>query len=193
MTIPESQAKQFAEKVFISSKQNNLENLKANIDSKLAVFNRDRDKLDFLKVLISETKKDVAKHEETCTNENCKYDKERSLGVFLMEQEIDTINEYFTFEPKNEDKFSVEEETSLHNKLNQIIEKLNKQELGQEILFEEIESLKNHFNLGKKTWFQLLKGKLVEITGEKIIEATVATEILKGLSDGYNEVIKWIK
>jgi hypothetical protein len=39
----------------------------------------------------------------------------------------------------------------------------------------------------------LVKGKLVEVTGEKIIEATVATEILKELSDGYNEVIKWIK
>ena len=193
MIIPESQAKQFAKKVFISSKQNTLENLKASIDSKLVVFNREKDKLDFLKVLISETKKDVAKHEETCTNENCKYDKERCLGVFLMEQEIDTINEYFTFEPKNEDKFSVEEETSLHNKLNEIIEKLNKQELGQEILFDEIESLKNHFNLGKKTWFQLLKGKLLEVTGEKIIEATVATEVLKELSEGYTELFKWIK
>ena len=140
MTIPESQAQQFAEEFYNSSKPNMLENLKDRLDSKLYLFRKDRDKLDFLKVLISETKKDVAKHEETCTNENCGYDKARNLGVFLMEQDIETINEYFTFEPKNEDKFSVEEETSLHNKLNEIIDRLNKQGLGQEILFEEIES-----------------------------------------------------
>ena len=77
--------------------------------------------------------------------------------------------------------------------MNEIIVRLNQQGLGQEILFEEIESLKNHFNLGKKTWFQLLKGKLLEVTSEKIIEATVASEILKELSDDFSEFIKWIK
>ncbi len=41
--------------------------------------------------------------------------------------------------------------------------------------------------------FQLLKGKLVEVTGEKIIEATVATEILKELSNEFDKINKWLK
>jgi hypothetical protein len=193
MTIPESQAKHFHYELYHSGDHNTFENLKDRIETKLFSFKRERDQLDFLKVLIQETKTDIKNHQQTCAKTNCGYDECRNLGIFLMEQEMDVINENYTFIPKSEDTFSVQEETELHNKLNQIIEHLKKQDLGQEILFDEIESLKNHFNLGKKTWFQLLKGKLVEITGEKIIEATVATEILKGLSDGYNEVIKWIK
>lgn len=35
-------------------------------------------------------------------------------------------------------------------------------------------------------------GKLVEVTGEKIIEATVASEIYDQLSDGYLHLVKWI-
>jgi hypothetical protein len=192
MTIPESQAKRFHYEFFHSGDHNTLENLKDRLETKLFSFKRERDQLDFLKVLIHETKTDIQNHQQTCATANCGYDEIRNLGIFLMEQEIEVINTSYTFVPKSEDAFSVNEETDLHNKLNQIIEHLKKQDLGQEILFDEIESLKNHFNLGKKTWFQLVKGKLMEVTGEKIIEATVATEILKVLSDGYNEFIKWV-
>ena len=140
MTIPESQAQQFAESYYNSSKPNTLENLKDRLDSKLYLFRKDRDKLDFLKVLIQEIKLDIENHESDCRRSGCKYREDKDSGIFLINQEIDTINEYFTFEPKNEDKFSTEEETSLHIKLNEIIDRLNKQGLGQEILFEEIES-----------------------------------------------------
>lgn len=193
MTIPESQAQQFAKEFYNSSKPNTLESLKDRLDSKLYLLRKDKDKLNFLKVLNQEIKLDIESHESECTRSGCEYREDKDSGIFLIKQEIDSINEYFSFEPKSEDKFSTEEETSLHIKLNEIIERLKNQDLGQEILFEEIESLKNHFNLGKKTWFQLLKGKLLEVTSEKIIEATVASEILKELSDDFNEFIKWIK
>ena len=140
MTIPESQAQQFAESYYNSSKPNTLENLKDRLDSKLYLFRKDRDKLDFLKVLIQEIKLDIENHESDFRRSGCKYREDKDSGIFLINQEIDTINEYFTFEPKNEDKFSTEEETSLHIKLNEIIDRLNQQGLGQEILFEEIES-----------------------------------------------------
>ena len=70
---------------------------------------------------------------------------------------------------------------------------LNRQDAGQEVLFEEIESLKNHFNLGKKTWFQLLKGKLVDAAIEKGIEITIVQQIYDGLADGFVSGMKWLK
>jgi len=193
MTIPESQAQQFAESYYNSSKPNTMENLKDRLDSKLYLFRKDKDKLDFLKVLIQEIKLDIENHESDCRHSECKYREDKDSGIFLINQEIDTINEYFTFEPKNEDKFSTEEETSLHIKLNEIIDRLNKQGLGQEILFEEIESLKNHFNLGKKTWFQLLKGKMFDVTIEKGIELTIVAGIYEQLSEGFASASKWLK
>lgn len=193
MTIPESQAKRFLYELFHSGDHNTLENLKDRLETKLFSFKRERDKLDFLKVLINETKTDIQNHQKTCGTANCGYDESRNLGIFLMEQEIEIINTTYSFVPKSEDAFSVNEETDLHNKLNQIIEHLKKQDLGQEILFDEIESLKNHFNLGKKTWFQLLKGKMLDVTIEKGIELTIVASIYEQLSEGFAIASKWLK
>jgi hypothetical protein len=192
MTIPESQAIEFAEDLFHSGRPNTMENLKDRLDSKLYLFRKDKDRLDFLKVLVSEIKKDIDSHEADCNTKGCHYREEREPGIFLMQQEIDELNERFEFEPKREDVFSVEDEISLHNKLNSIIEQLNRQDAGQEVLFEEIESLKNHFNLGKKTWFQLLKVKLVDVTIEKGIEITIVQQIYDALADGYVKGMKWL-
>ena len=192
MTIPESQAKEFAGEYYRSSKPNTIENLKDRLDSKMYLFRKDKDQLDFLKVLVNEINIDIDKHESECTRKGCQYREERDPGLFLIQQEIDEINERFDYEPKKEDVFSVEDEISLHNKLNNIIEQLNHQDAGQEVLFEEIESLKNHFSLGKKTWFQLLKGKLVDVAVEKGIEITIVQQIYNALADGFVSGMKWL-
>jgi hypothetical protein len=142
MTIPESQAKYFAQEYYNSGDNNLMQQLKNRLESKLYLFNKDKDKLDFMKVLIQEIHLDIDKHEKDCKTKGCQYRELRAEGLFLIQQEIDSINEYFEFTPKKEDTFSTEDETALHNKLNEIIEHLKKQDLGQEILFEEIESLK---------------------------------------------------
>lgn len=192
MTIPESQAKEFAEDFFNSGKPNTFENLKDRLDTKLYLFRKDKDQLDFLKVLVNEISSDIQIHEENCTTIGCHYRKEREPGIFLIQQEIDEINVRFEFEPKKRDAFSVEDEITLHNKLNEIIEKLNRQDAGQEVLFEEIESLKSHFGLGKKTWFQLLKVKLVDVAIEKGVEITFVQQIYNALADGYVNSMKWL-
>jgi ribosomal protein L11 methylase PrmA len=91
------------------------------------------------------------------------------------------------------DEFSVEQESELHNKLNNILKKLNEQGFGQQIIFDEIEDLKNHFNLGKKNWFQLLKGKVVDLTFKKILNKTIVQEIYNQLSEGFEQVVKMIE
>ena len=193
MTIPESQAKDFAQQYYNSGDNNLMHQLKDRLESKLDLFNKDKYKLDFMKVLTQEIHLDIDNHELTCTRKGCQYREAKDEGLFLIQQEIDSINEYFEFVPKKEDTFSTQEETSLHNKLNEIIEHLKKQDLGQEILFDEIEALKNHFSLGKKTWFQLLKGKLYEVGIEKGIEITVVQQVYKTLIEGYDEALKFLE
>jgi hypothetical protein len=65
--------------------------------------------------------------------------------------------------------------------------------LGQEILFEEIESLKNHFSLGKKTWFQLARVKMFDVAVEKGIEMVVVQQVFNALVDGYGYGAKWLR
>jgi hypothetical protein len=193
MTIPESQAKIFAEEYYNAGDTNTIERLKGRLDSKLYLFNKDKDKLDFMKVLIQEIHLDIEDHEKRCTRKDCEYRELRAEGLFLIEQEIDAINEYFEFVPKKDDAFSTDDEISLHNKLNDIIEHLKKQDLGQEILFEEIESLKNHFSLGKKTWFQLARVKMFDVAVEKGIEMVVVQQVIDALADGYGYGAKWLR
>ncbi|UGU15426.1 hypothetical protein LS482_17300 [Sinomicrobium kalidii] len=191
MNIVEKEADRFFNRLYRNGKVNNLENLKDHITTKLYDFNRDRDKLDFLKIIRQKSVEDKEEHMKNCSG--CGYDEERDIGIFAIDQEIDKINRFYSYQPKTEDEFSVEQESELHNKLNDILEKLEKQGFGQQIIFDEIEDLKNHFNLGKKNWFQLLKGKVVDLTLKKVLDKTIVQEIYDQLSEGFEQVVKMIE
>lgn len=192
MNIIEKEAEEFYEYGFLNSGiHKDLENIKTSLTTKLYNFNRDRDKLDFLKILLVKAIKDKEEHMKYCSG--CGYDEARDIAVFAIGQEVDHINQFYIYEPKTDDQFSNEEESELHNKLNDILDKLKKQGFGQQIIFEEIEDLKNHFNLGKKNWFQLLKGKVVDLTLKKVLNKTIVQEIYNQLSEGFEQVVKMIE
>jgi predicted nuclease with TOPRIM domain len=52
----------------------------------------------------------------------------------------------------------------MEKKINEIIERLTVLGYGQEIIFDELQELKDLYTkLSKKTWGQLLKGKLIDL------------------------------
>ena len=159
MNIIEKEAESFF-KFELYNGVDNLNSIKSIIVSKLYNFNRDRDKLDFLKILHGKTIQAKKEHPENCT---CSFDKSRNIGLFAIEQEIESINSYYTFTAKSIDSFTITQESKLHSILNEMAENLKKIGYGQEIIFDEIDELKSHFNLGKHNWFQLVKGKLFDI------------------------------
>lgn len=190
MNIVENEAKEFYQWDFLTG-VNTLENIKSNLDSKLYNFNRNRDKLDFLKILRTSCIEDIEDHiSGGCVG--CGYEEPRNRAIFAIDQEIESINKYYNFEPKKDDTFSSKEESDLHSKLNEILDKLQQQGFGQQIIFDEIEELKNHFNLGRKNWFQLVKGKFFDLTVEKVIEKVVIVEMFDSLSDGFEQVTKML-
>ncbi|MBL7855891.1 MAG: hypothetical protein JNL17_15940 [Cyclobacteriaceae bacterium] len=193
MNIVEKEANEFIEDFFEGPHLNSLANFKSLLTTKLYDFNRDRDKLDFLKILRSGTIFQKEEHLKTCNKPNCQFIPERDAALFAIDQEIDDINKFYTYQPDSVDKFTPEEESNLHSKLNDIVEKLDTLGLGQEIIYDEIESLKNHFDLGKKTWFQLLKGKVIDLTIEKALEETVVKDIYKTLTEGFADIAKQLK
>jgi len=190
MNIVEKEANGFVEDFYDGPEISNLGNLKSKLTMKLYDFNRDRDKLDFLKTVRQGTIAQKEKHMKKCKELDCAFVEGRDIGLFVIDQEIDDVNRLYNFEAQDKDKFTSREESDLHSKLNDIADQLHKQGLGQEIIFDEIESLKNHFNLGKKTWFQLVKGKIIDLTIEKAMDIAVGKEIYSKLSDGFSEVVK---
>lgn len=138
----------------------------------------------FLKALNRESAIALAEHRKGCKKADCAQVIGYNYLSFAIEQELDKIfSNYSPGDYKNTEEFSTEEKLKISDKIEEILEQLNNVNLGQQILFEEINSLREHFNLDKKSWVQLLKGKLFEMATEKVIELTVAEMIFKTITE----------
>jgi len=72
----------------------------------------------------------------------------------------------------------------LNNKIDEILEILKAQNFGQEVLFNELEELKELYGtLGKKNWGQVLKGKLIDLGLAQVINKDVMEQIFTELTD----------
>jgi len=75
-------------------------------------------------------------------------------------------------------------ESSLDKKLDEIATKLRALGYGQEILFNELEELRElQTTLSKKTWTQVLKGKLFDMGVEQVINMATASMIYEFLTN----------
>ena len=70
-----------------------------------------------------------------------------------------------------------------------MIVNLEKLGFGQEIIFNEIDDLKNYFGIGKHNWFQLLKGKLFDIGLAYGVEKLVLEEMYSDLAKEVENVL----
>lgn len=154
------------------------------IESKLTTIKNDRDKLAFLRFLRERILKDKAKHEngQECPDwcESCK---ERKNGLFILNQEIEEIERYFEPEVDIEDILTSEEESKLFTKINEIMSRFDNLDLANEVIFNEIDDLKQHFNLGRKSWQDLAAGRMLRLANVGVLETDQAKEILKSFGE----------
>jgi hypothetical protein len=189
MNIVEQEATEYAEYEFFNGElHSTVENLTDRLSSKLYSLKRKKDKLIFLNILRKEIEKEKLEHEKTCSTQNCSISKEKNTGIFVVDQEIEEISQSYEYQPKYEDEFSSEQKSDLQSTLNDIKSKLSELGFGQQIIFDELDELKEHLNLGKKNWFQLLKGKLFDLSVSKVLEETVIKDIYESLSDGFENL-----
>lgn len=79
----------------------------------------------------------------------------------------------------------------LDKKIDIIIEQLTKLGFGQEIIFNEIDELRGLQNkLSKKSWSQLLKGKLVDLALDKLITVEIAKTVYEYLTSNDFKLLK---
>lgn len=99
---------------------------------------------------------------------------ERGLGVDLAARITSLGSMYIeknaTAHSESYDDISDDNE-EINNRVDEIIEHLEKLGLGQEILFEELQELKELYGkLNKKNWGQIIKGKLLDLALAKLVE-----------------------
>ncbi len=71
----------------------------------------------------------------------------------------------------------------MNEKIDEIMQRLEKLGFGQEIIYDELQELKDLYSkIDKKTWGQLLKGKLIDLSVEKILDMDTLMFIYKSLT-----------
>ncbi|MBE8722707.1 hypothetical protein [Sphingobacterium pedocola] len=69
----------------------------------------------------------------------------------------------------------------IDEKIDLVLSQLTKLGYGHEIVFNELKSL--HTTLSKKSWSQLLKGKLIDLALDKVLSIEVAKSVYEQLTD----------
>lgn len=130
-----------------------------------------------------------------------KYDEDRELIKILENKQYINVRQNRTqlVQLKASGKIYVEEkrkvksidyskiknsQEEINDKIDLIISELNKINLGNEILFNELEELKELYTkLNKKNWGQVLKGKLIDLGLSQVISVDVIQLIYKELTE----------
>lgn len=100
------------------------------------------------------------------------------------------INGTNTAQPQ--DEFSSDEERNIYEILDSIVAEQKKANAGQEVLFNEINELKDYIVLGKKGFRQMATGKVAEMVVSGVIDKTVGNNIYETITAGLNNVVKLI-
>jgi hypothetical protein len=97
-------------------------------------------------------------------------------GAMLVEEnQVPIIEDYDTFS---------QSPNEMKERIDLIIDQLTKLGFGQEILFDDLQELKDLYTtLTKKTWTQVLKGKLIDLGLAKILDLDTLDFIYHGLTD----------
>lgn len=163
------------------------------LKEQLDTYRTDKTKLFFLTELRKSISEEKIKHEKTCRTSNCSTSNAFDTGLFVIDEELEVMSQYFQPETKTNNPFSFEEISSLHRKLDEILDRFQKVDFGHEILGEELEiisedidTLKQHFSLDKKSWFQFAFIKFASIGAAYGIE--------KGIVEGmYSELTQQVE
>lgn len=154
-----------------------------NIDNQL-------DKVTFLRIVLEYNSKAHQKHLLNCTNkDNCDVIEGCESRTYYLTQELNRLGI-----KTNNDQFTIEEKNESDLKLDKVLSDLQTLKNGQQIIYEdlkeEIESLRELYILGKKTWYQLLIGKSVEMVVGGIISETLSKEIISTFENSFSKMIE---
>lgn len=161
------------------------------VKTALIDYHRPSHKLEFLEWILSKLKIDYDKHFENCTNrENCVTNDTYENAIFFLQIEKEQIEESL-----NPQDFSGIEKTEMDRKLNEILDRIKQLQLGQEVIFDDFQSsfdeLKELYYLNKKTWGQLLLGKLTDFIASGLVAEGINAPLLE-LMKQYKQVLHTI-
>ena len=163
-----------------------------SVRSQLYEYRKDSHKLEFTDKIIVDIKKLYDKHLEICKFPDdalkCFINKNYENVLFFLQNERDELIERLPI-----DDFSITERNVMNGSLQEILNDLSLIKLGQELTYDdlkdELSDLKDFYFLNKKTWSQLLIGRLTEMVASGVISETISKEIVETVTKNYSGLI----
>jgi len=150
---------------------------KLEVESYIKDFYLIKEKEKFLQYLESAVKEDKVLHIKSCNDRSCLIERGLANVLYVIENELKNFQ---TFNEKVKDTSSNIQE--IKEKIDLIIEELKKVNVGNEILFDELEELKDlSKSLKRKNWTEVVKGKLIDLVLNEVIEKDTLDFIIKNL------------
>lgn len=167
---------------FDNEPSNDYKEFLDELRSQTIELNVDEDKIRFIQLVREGLETLLTKHEEKCPHGgNCAFSKNYHKAFYFIDQELSELGIRL-----NDDHFTFDEQFERDQKIDTILEEIEKLRKGQEIiyddLYEEIKELKSMYFLKKKNWSQLFLGKLTDLTINGLNQE-LANRILKSLNE----------
>jgi hypothetical protein len=152
------------------------------VNQELLQYSQFSHKVQFIETLMCEVRKEYEEHLPDCTS------KDDCDQNFYFESIIFFLNEIRTIQNKNltEREFKEVDIIRYRTGIDEILNKLNELQLCQQFTYDDFsdqfEELKSYFFLNKKSWNQMLAGKLLEMVAGGVISETVSKQIVEILN-----------
>jgi hypothetical protein len=176
MNIVIENAKRFVDEVFRGSIPVHG-TFEEEFESNIGWLRTDKDKIDYINYIIKELNTIFEIHQKGCRDEQCNKPYHYQMITYFLQHELADFGIVF-----NEDSFTTEDKLKADDILQKIIDDLNEIKAGQEVIFNEINELKDLYFLGKKKWYQLLAGKSFDMVASGIVSETVCKKIIQEFS-----------
>jgi hypothetical protein len=169
-------------RVSVRDSVNDIKLLTYDFDSKL-------DKIKFLSFHIDWVSEKYQEHLKVCHDpDSCSDNENNETFLFYIQQELKSLGVKV-----DEDTFTFEEKNFSESKLDQILKYFEEIKLGNQIIYDdilkEIQELKDLHFLGKKKWYQLLAGKITEMTIGGVISETVSKDLISVIKPSLNNLL----
>ncbi len=191
----EDRAKNFAERAEGGAKVFNEQDFLYDLQNEADLFRKNKDKIGHLRNIELEIKKIKDDHEKICPHDpgSCHKSKTLAKCLFFVDQELNEIvdeNLDETYFSGKESVFDDNDITILHTKIDSVLERLDKLGYGQEIIYDEIEELKESSKkISKKDFKLLLLGKLVAFGERRLLGEQSVQELFTSAGEVFEKMI----
>jgi hypothetical protein len=136
-------------------------------------------KIQFLETVMYEVKKVYEEHLQKCTSiENCQENLYYESVIFFLNEIRIELSKNISIEEFNDSDI-----LRYKTGIDAVLKKLNELQLGQQLTYDDFivqfDEMKSYFYMNKKTWNQMLAGKLLEMIAAGVVSETLSKQIIE--------------